>query len=330
MNDTLANLPQEALVLRLRSAGLALDFGRVRARVRSDVPPLADLLKRIYGAFPVLPSEGFFDLTVGLYRQRGIRRMVRPQVVFQVDGSLPFQPFPADTHLPLLEWGMNWCIAQRCHGSLLLHAGVVEREGRAVVLPAHPGSGKSTLTAGLACRGYRLLSDEFGVVDLASGALWPLVRPIALKNASIGVIQRFAPQAVLGPEFPKTRKGTVAHLAPAPESVEQRHVPARPSLIVFPKFVPGSPVALERVSPPRAFVKLSGNTFNYETLGPAAFDAVARLTRACLAYRLQYGDLEEAVRAVDRLMDRAPRAGEEEGALDTRADATGITPSIRA
>ncbi|MGN2390570.1 HprK-related kinase A [Pelomicrobium sp. G1] len=323
MNETVAGLPHEAIATRLRSAGLALDFGLVRARVRSDVPALPDLLKRLYGAFPALPSEGFFDLTVGLYRQRGLRRVVRPQVVFQVDGSVPFQPFPADTHLPLLEWGMNWCIAQRCHRYLLLHAGVVEREGRAVVLPAHPGSGKSTLTAGLACRGYRLLSDEFGVVDLESGRLLPLLRPVALKNESIGVIRRFASQAVLGPEFPKTRKGTVAHLAPSPESVERRHVPAQPFLIVFPKYAPGSPVAVERVPAPRAFVKLSGNAFNYETLGPAAFDAVARLTRACEAYRLQYGDLEQAVRAVDRLTDRAPRAGEQEGTFEKRADVTG-------
>lgn len=323
MNETLASQPHEALVSHLRTTGLGLDFGLVRARVRSDVPALPGLLKRLYGAFPVLPAEGFFDLTVGLYRRWGLRRLVRPQVVFQVDGSVPFQPFPADTHLPLLEWGMNWCIAQRCHRYLLLHAGVVERKGRAVVLPAHPGSGKSTLTAGLACQGYRLLSDEFGVVDLESGRLLPLLRPIALKNASIGVIRRFAPQAVLGPEFPKTRKGTVAHLAPTPQSVALRHTPAQPVLIVFPKYVPGSSVTVERVSAPRAFVKLSGNAFNYETLGPAAFDAVARLIRVCEAYRLQYGDLEEAVCAVGRLMEGAPWIEERGGALGERADVAG-------
>ncbi|MBK9234595.1 MAG: hypothetical protein IPO19_00455 [Rhodoferax sp.] len=55
-----------------------------------------------------------------------------------------------------------------------------------------------------------------------------MLKPIALKNQSIEVIQRFAPHAHMGPEFPKTRKGTVAHLAAELDSVDRRHEAARP------------------------------------------------------------------------------------------------------
>ena len=76
----------------------------------------------------------------------------------------------------------------------MLHAAVVERNGSALFLPAMPGSGKSTLCAALTYRGWRLFSDEFGLIEPARGAVLPLPRAIPLKNRSIEVIRRFAPQ----------------------------------------------------------------------------------------------------------------------------------------
>ncbi len=143
-----------------------------------------------------------------------MRGYVRPQCELLCDGVRELEPFPLDTPLPLLEWGTNYALATRLFCYLLLHAGVVERGGRAIVMPAMPGSGKSTLTAALTLRGFRLLSDEFGVVRLSDARLLRMLRPLALKNESIDVIQRFEPTAVIGPRFPKTHKGTVAHLAP--------------------------------------------------------------------------------------------------------------------
>ena len=296
-------LETSELESRLAGDGLALDFGLVRARVRSDAPGLASALKIVYSAFPLSKTGEFFDVTADLRRPKGVRRFARPQVSFWLDGEEPFEPFPADTHLPLLEWGLNWAIANRFNRHLLLHSGVVERNGLAVLLPALPGSGKSTLTAALANRGFRLLSDEFGVVRLADAALLPLLRPTALKNESIEVIRRFAPDAVLGPAFPKTRKGTVSHLAPNAESVARREIPARAALILFPNFTRGADTELEPIQKSRAFVKLSTNSFNYELLGPEAFDAVTQLVTQCECYRLRFSDLEQAVARISALLD---------------------------
>jgi HprK-related kinase A len=265
---------------------------------------LAATIRSVYRDFPVEESDGFFDLTATVRRARGVRRYVRPQVEFVVDGEVPFEPFPAATDLPLLEWGLNWSLAERCNTHLLLHAGVVERAGAAVILPALPGSGKSTLTAGLALSGYRLLSDEFGVVRLEDGWCLPMLRPLALKNESIDVISRACPGAVLGPVFAGTRKGDVAHLGPTAESVAGRHVPAMARLIVFPRFEAGAATRLEPIARARAFAKLAVNSFNYEVLGLAAFDAVGRLIARCECYRLGYGDLAAAMAVIGELLDR--------------------------
>jgi HprK-related kinase A len=297
-----ADLTLDEVAARLAGRGLALDLGSARVRVRGKQRAFAAAIRQVYGEFPDEASEGFFEVSASVERAAGLRRWLRPQVRFVANGESPFEPFPADTHLPLWEWGLNWCLANDSNQYLLLHAGVVERDGRAVVLPAQPGSGKSTLAAALECSGYRLLSDEFGVVDLERGVLLPLVRPVALKNESIDVIRAFAPDAVIGPSFARTRKGTVAHLAPTRASVAQRHAAATPALILFPKYAAGEAVSIEEVPPARAFAKLAGNAFNYELLGPAAFDAVERLVRATRSYRLRYSDLAAGVAALSQLL----------------------------
>jgi len=286
----------------LNGQGLAVDLGAARVKVRSDVPDLAASIHRVYGDYGVEDSSGFFDATVGVARVRGYRRRFRAQIELLVDGESPFEPFPADTHLPLMEWGLNYALAERLSHYLLLHSGSLAKGNAGLLLPATPGSGKSTLTAALMCSGYRLLSDEFGVVSLENGLVNPMVRPIALKNQSIDVIRQFDPQAVLGPEFPKTRKGKVSHVAPSSVSVGQRGAAAVPTTVLFPKYEANSNVIVEEVDPGSAFNKLALNSFNYEFLGPHSFDAVTRLVSSCRFVRMTYGRLADAIATVDELV----------------------------
>jgi HprK-related kinase A len=292
------------LAARLSDAGLSFDLGAARVRLRSDVAELPAVLQRLYGAFPLEEPAGVFDATVDLRLAHGLRRVVRPQVRLVADSAMVFEPFPARLFMPLLEWGMNYLLATRLHCYLLLHAGVVESAGIAVLLPATPGSGKSTLTAALTASGFRLLSDEFGVVGLDDFRLRPLLRPVGLKNESIDVVSRFCPNAVIGPRYEGTRKGTVAHLAPDHAAVAGRARPAEPGLVVFPRFVAGSAVKIEPVVESQVFARLAFNSFNYELLGARAFDAVASLVHRCAAYRVVYGELQGAVDAVQSLAAR--------------------------
>ena len=58
-----------------------------------------------------------------------------------------------------------------------IHAGVVEVDGRAILLPGTSGSGKTTLVAALLARGARYLSDEYALLD-DRGWVHPYPRPL--------------------------------------------------------------------------------------------------------------------------------------------------------
>ena len=255
---------------------------------------MLDLLGRFYGNMSD-PGGHLHSFHVTLQRRSGVRRIWRRQIEFFMDEGTPFDPFPLDHAFPLFEWGLNWCIAMRAHQFLMLHSAVVERAGHALLLPALPGSGKSTLCAALALRGWRLLADEFGLVDIESQEIVPLPRPVPLKNQSIEVIRSFSSQAVLGPVFPNTRKGDVAHLVPPGESLRLQARSARARWIVFPSFRRGSGLELTPLARSAAFVRLAQNAFNYGYLRGRGFDALTRLVNRCDAYSLRFGSLDDAI-----------------------------------
>ncbi len=288
----LGELAPAEVTRRLR-AGLPLATGPFVFRVASRLPAVAANLHRLYADFPL--AEGpFADFYVRVDRVVGLRRFLKPQVQFWLDRLQPFKPLPADQAYAMLEWGMNWCIASHAHQYLLLHAAVLERGGRALILPGEPGAGKSTLTAALMLDGWRLLSDELTLLDREC-RLWGLARPVSLKNASIGVIRAHAPQAVFGDVAQDTHKGTVSHLKPSADSVARLAEPARPAWIVFPRWQAQAPARLTPHPKAAAFLHLASHAFNYSLLGALGFRLTADLMDACQCWDFEYGSLPEAL-----------------------------------
>jgi HprK-related kinase A len=292
----------------MRAQGLALQIPPITVRLRSPLSVFADQIRELYCHYVLADAGDFADVDIRMVRVRGVRAWAKPQVQFIVDGTTPFEPFPVDHALPMFEWGLNWVFGHRMHAYLLLHAAGVERDGRALLLPAWPGSGKSTLAASLACRGWRLLSDEFGVVSYSGTRVLPFARPVALKNESIAVMRAFGPDGTFGPVFPKTRKGNVVHFRVPEESVVRGSESARVSAIVFPDFQAGSESLIRPLPKATAFLKLAGNSFNYEIVGEKGFRALLAIVRRCDSYVLRYGDLSSAHAALSDIHARAAHA----------------------
>src|SRR5437764_7920769 len=235
-----ADLSTSALRHRLADGGIRLRTGPVVSSIRTRSEKIIEGLASHYADYPCEDENGFADFHVGILPPRGARRWLKPQIAFQFDGATPFFPLPADQAFAMLEWGLNWCVSFHCHQYLIVHAAAVEKSGLALLLPGSPGAGKSTLCAGLVSRGWRLLSDELTLLELGTGCVVPLPRPISLKNQSIEVIRCFAPEAVFTAPVHDTAKGSVAHMRAPVESVRRASDEARPRWIVLPKFRSGS------------------------------------------------------------------------------------------
>ena len=292
---SVASLSPQQLRRRLAGPGIDLQTGSYITRLRSDIGHVADGIGLLYADYPIHECAPFLDFHVNLHHSTGLRRLVGRQVKFDHDGHAPFKPLPVDQAFPMFEWAMNWCVSSRAHDVLVIHAAVIERDGLAAILPAPPGSGKSTLCAALVGRGWRLLSDELTLVRLDDARIVPLPRPISLKNASIDVIGRYAPHMVFSRAVTDTSKGTVAHVKPPAESVARALETARAAWIVFPQYVAGAPAVLEKMAPARAFMQVAENAFNYSLLAAAGFDALGRLIDASTSYQFRYGSLDEAI-----------------------------------
>lgn len=296
-----SDLSVSNLAARLGSQGLRLRTGPIVIEVRTHAIDLADGLRFLYGHHPVEDSNAFADFHVAVRRPAGIRRWVRPQVSFTFDGYAPFTPLPADHALPLMEWGFNWCVSSHYDRCVVIHAAAIERNGKALIFPAPPGSGKSTLTAGLINRGWRLLSDELTLLDPLTGRLLPLARPVSLKNASIDVIRNFAPDAAISAIVHDTTKGSVAHMAPPVESVLRADEPALPGWVVMPRYEAGVTMSLAPLAKGKAMMQLADNAFNYSMHGRKGFELLAALVSQCDCYELVYSDLDAAASLFERL-----------------------------
>ncbi|MBU6256984.1 MAG: HprK-related kinase A [Burkholderiales bacterium] len=289
---------------RLRSQGLGLRTGPFQLRVRSDVAAVRDGLCLLYAEYPVVDADDFCDYAVDISRPRGVRRWVRPQVLFRHDHRRVYEPMPVSHAMPLVEWSLNWCIGAHSHQFLCLHAAAIEREGCAAILPAPPGSGKSTLCAALVGRGWRLLSDELALVALDDHRLHGLARPVSLKNRSIEIIQAYIPSAVFSVAAHATAKGTVAHMRAPSDAVARVGETARPRWVVFPRYVAAAEPSLLPRAKADAMQQLARNAFNSGVTGRAGFHALADLVDDCDCYDFSYSRLDDAVAVFDDLVRR--------------------------
>lgn len=277
---------------------LSLRIGPVGFRVGSAWRAPIEALATLYAGYPV-PNDGIADFTVRLEPTRPWRRWLRPSIAIGGDYVLPdAMPMALAHGLLAAEMGMNLQMALGQRNWLLLHAATVERDGQALILTGESGAGKSTLAALLGERGWRLMGDEFALLDPRSGALHAFPRAISLKNGAIDVMAARVDPARFGPALEGTPKGTIRHLRPNDGAIRRMDEPARPALILFPRF--GGAAAARPVGKAETFMRLTQASTNYVALGRAGFDALVRLV-ATPAAAIDYPDTASALDLVETL-----------------------------
>lgn len=277
---------------------LTLRIGPATFRIGSAWRSPVDQLTRLYRDYP--QGGEIADFTVRLQPVKPWRQWLRPSIFIAGDHMLADAAPMALAHgLLAAEMGMNLQMALGWRRHLLLHAATVEKDGRAIILSGESGSGKSTLAALLGERGWRLMGDEFALVDLVDGTLAPFPRLVSLKNEAIGAVRAVTGEDRLGPLMAGTAKGDIRHFVPRKDAVAAMSENARPALILFPRF--GAEGAARPMEGAEAFVRLTQASTNYVALGESGFRALAGLVTAVPTVAIDYASGEEGIAMVEAL-----------------------------
>lgn len=281
-----------------------LRIGPIGYRIGSAWAEPIAALRRLYAGYPA-PEAGIATLTALIGPPRPWRRWFRPQVAIGGDYSLADTVPMALRHgLLAAEMTMNMQVALGERRRLLIHAAAVERNGKAVILPGDSGSGKSTLAALLGEAGWRLLADEFVMIDMATGLILPFPRAISLKNSAIAAMEaRIADPARFGPHLSDTPKGELRHLRPSAQAIERMDEPAQPALILFPSY--GFDPASEGVSRSELFARITEGSTNYIALGQPGFEMVLHMAETIPAARFAYPNSEAGMAIVEQFAAEA-------------------------
>ncbi|HWV12479.1 MAG TPA: HprK-related kinase A, partial [Sphingobium sp.] len=239
---------------------LSLSIGPASFRIGSAWRQPLDQLAQLYEAYPQ-PSGDAADFTVRLEPTGLLRKWFRPSIFITGDhGLADAAPMSLAHGLLAAEMGMNLQMALGWRRHLLLHASSVEKDGRALIMTGESGSGKSTLAAQLGERGWRLMGDEFALLDLVTGELLPFPRLVSLKNGAIDVIAAEVSADRMGPLLGSTAKGYIRHLIPRADAVARMEEAARPALLLFPRF--GHEGAVRPVGQGEVFMRLTQASTN--------------------------------------------------------------------
>jgi hypothetical protein len=179
------------------------------------------------------------------------------------------------------------------------HAGGVERDGIACVLPADPESGKTTLTAGLVRAGFSYLTDEAVCFDWESGEIEPYPKPLSIDPGSQFLFPELAP-----PPPPGAAERTEAQWQVPPGFIRADAVGTRcrARFIVFPKYEQDAKTELQPVTRAEGLVELAKNTFRFREHPRRGLDTLSRVVREVECFRLTVGDLDAACAVIDDLM----------------------------
>ena len=280
---------------------LTLQIGPATFRIGSAWRQPVEELTRLYAGYPDR-HDAIADFTVRLQPAGPLRRWVRSSIFITGDhGLADAAPMSLAHKLLAAEMGMNLQMALGWRRHLLLHASSVEKDGRALVMTGESGAGKSTLAALLGERGWRLMGDEFALLDLDSGAILPFPRLVSLKNQAIGVVEDVVGAQRMGPMLQATAKGDIRHLVPRPDAVARMAQGAMPAMLLFPRF--GHDAAIRPVGQGEAFMRLTQASTNYVALGEPGFAALTRFVTDVPACAMDFPSGEAAFDMIDRLWE---------------------------
>ena len=187
----------------------------------------------------------------------------------------------------------------------VVHAGAVARAGRALLFPAFPGSGKSTLVAALALSGFEYYTDEVAVFT-EEGRLLPYPKAITLKRGGWDAVSELFPLAESAAYAPVHHEKLHYLAAPNVPASSAMETGCDVEFVVFPRYAPDETTSLRPIARPAALARLAERSLNLVLLGQEGFDVIYNVILGTRCYELVTNDLTKAVLLMEALCDGHP------------------------
>lgn len=228
--------------------------------------PTPELLARVRNVLPPGwredgegPADG--DHRFALTSADGISyRIENPYAVYSGSSDI-------DVALEVLDSALRAYVAVRAPDRIFLHAGVVEHQGRAIVIPGTSFSGKTSLVAELVMSGATYYSDEYAVLD-ADGRVHPYPKPLSMRNGGVSQSDRAVEDL-----------GGTTGTAPVPVG-----------LVVVTNYRPGSTWAPQLMSPGEATLSLLANTVPAQDRPAESMAAIRRALEGAVVLEGERGE----------------------------------------
>lgn len=284
-NSPSAHNAPSALVLRLLDA---------RVRIHADDPAFLRAVGACFEQpFPRPTDASRPDLDIRVSTASSGDRHER-DLTTQPAGALRTHTLAGLAAATQLAAELNWWVVRRTSRYDCFHAGAVARDRHAILLPGDPFSGKSTLTAGLILRGFALLSDEIGAVEVTSGQVAGYPRALSIRPDVL---------ARLGLESPGEEPAPGESRVVSVESLGGSRAAGScdAALVVFPEFADKGDEGPTRLSPAEATLAFMAAYCSPPETKAAGIDRVIDMATRLPCYRLRFTDLSRALNAIESL-----------------------------
>jgi hypothetical protein len=182
----------------------------------------------------------------------------------ELDLETVFRKFESEVHLH---------VASLAQTRVFIHAGVVEWNGKAILVPGRSQSGKSTLTLEFIKAGAKFYSDEYAVVD-SRGRVYPFPRPLQFREGGGLKEKRIRAEEV---------------------GASTGFKPIRIGLILLTKFRSGASWRPQTISSGRAVLKLLAHSVTTRYQPESSLKAVRVLASTAPVVSSPRGEAEEVV-----------------------------------
>lgn len=256
-------------------------------RIATTDPAVADYLYAVL----VDLQGGADDGSTGRYELIGTGE----QYIVRYDDDTVIVTGSRERASAVLLWHINSEVVRRTTPHFpVVHAAAAVADDRTVLLPAAPGSGKTTTVAGLVDKaGFGYVTDEAVAIDPTTHLPLAYPKPLSIDRGSWDVLAHLRPAHDLA-----TGQWQVPARSIRPNAVVE---PGPIGLVIEPVYDPDATTRLEPVTRAAMLLRLADSTFNFPEAPEHNLRVLAGIVGNAECYRLPISVLDRAVSLISDL-----------------------------